>query len=40
MIGTLLPLLSRRARATDLDALAATMLDEGAVVTWDDVARL
>jgi hypothetical protein len=40
MIQALLPLLARRARATDLDALTAAMLFEGPVVTWDDVARL
>jgi hypothetical protein len=40
MIQALLPLLARRARATDLDALTAAMLFEGPVVPWDDVARL
>jgi hypothetical protein len=40
MIQTLLPLLARRARATDLDALTASALDDAPVVTWDDVARL
>jgi len=40
MIQTLLPLLARRAGATDLDALTAGMIDDGPVVTWDDVARL
>ena len=39
-IQTLLPLLARRAGATDLDALTAGMIDDGPVVTWDDVARL
>lgn len=40
LIQALLPLLARRATATDLDALAATMPDDHPVVTWDDVARL
>jgi len=40
MIQALLPLLARRARATDLDALTAAMLDDAPVVAWDDVARL
>lgn len=39
-IRALLPLLRRRARATDLDALAAVVPDDAPVVTWDDVARL
>lgn len=40
MIHVLLPLLARRAAATDLDALTATMPDDQPLVTWDDVARL
>jgi hypothetical protein len=40
MIQALLPLLARRATATDLDAFTATMSDDQPVVTWDDVARL
>jgi hypothetical protein len=40
MIQALLPLLARRVRTTDLDALATARLGEGVVVTWDDVARL
>jgi len=39
-IRALFPLLARRARATDLDALTAAMRDDGPVVGWDDVARL
>ena len=39
-IQALFPLLARRARATDLDALTAAMRDDGPVVGWDDVARL
>jgi hypothetical protein len=40
MIQLLLPLLARRARATDLDALAGEILEDAPVVAWDDVARL
>jgi len=40
MIRTLFPLLARRTKATDLDALAAATLDDWPVVTWADVARL
>jgi hypothetical protein len=35
-----LPLLARRARALDLDALAAQAFGAAARVRWDDVARL
>jgi hypothetical protein len=40
MTQVLLPLLARRATASDLDALAAAMPDDEPVVAWDDVARL
>jgi hypothetical protein len=40
MIRVLLPLLARRARASDLDALAHDLLEDAPRVTWDDVARL
>lgn len=40
MLRVLLPLLARRARASDLDALAAALAAGQPVVTWDDVARL
>ncbi|MBM2821698.1 MAG: hypothetical protein HW413_444 [Thermoleophilia bacterium] len=40
MIQLLLPLLARRARATDLDALAGEILEDAPVMPWDDVARL
>ncbi len=40
MVHAFLPLLARRATATDLDVLAAATLDHEPVVEWDDVARL
>ena len=40
LIRLLLPLLARRARALDLDALAALEPWRGVEVAWDDVARL
>jgi hypothetical protein len=39
MVRVLLPLLARRARASDLDALAHVLLDDAPRVAWDDVAR-
>lgn len=40
LVRVLLPLLARRATATDLDALAATDVASAVDVAWDDVARL
>jgi hypothetical protein len=40
MLRLLLPLLARRAKPTDLDALEREMLEDAPSVTWDDVARL
>ena len=40
MLRLLLPLLARRAKPTDLDALSREVLDDAPVVAWDDVARL
>ena len=40
LLNVALPLLARRARATDLDALAARTLASSSRVAWDDVARL
>jgi hypothetical protein len=40
LVTVLLPLLSRRARITDLDALAAQVLPGAPRVAWVDVARL
>ena len=40
LVAVLLPLLARRAQATDLDSLAAEASDAWPVVPWDDVARL
>ncbi|MGH3135780.1 MAG: hypothetical protein ACRDPV_04730 [Gaiellaceae bacterium] len=40
LIGMLLPLLGRRATATDLDALGRHVLENAPSVAWDDVARL
>jgi hypothetical protein len=39
LVGTLLPLLSRIAEPTDLDALGAALADEVPEIEWDDVAR-
>jgi hypothetical protein len=39
LLSAALPLLARRARVTDLDALAAHALPTAARVGWDDVAR-
>jgi len=40
LVDVLLPLLARRATATDLDALATAQRGGGPLVSWDDVARL
>jgi hypothetical protein len=40
LLRVTLPLLARRARATDLDTLATHALAEAPRVAWDDVARL
>jgi hypothetical protein len=40
LLRLVLPLLARRARVSDLDALAASALSGAPHVTWDDVARL
>lgn len=40
LVRLLLPLLARRARPTDLEALAARGVADEARVAWDDVARL
>jgi hypothetical protein len=40
MLRVLLPLLARRADATDLDALVAVSTPGAAETGWDDVARL
>jgi hypothetical protein len=40
LLRALLPVLARRARPTDLDALAVDVFDAAPRVTWDDVARL
>jgi hypothetical protein len=40
MLRVLLPLLARRAGATDLDALVAVSTPGAAETGWDDVARL
>ena len=40
LLGLLLRLLARRARVSDLDALAARTLPAAPHVVWDDVARL
>jgi hypothetical protein len=40
LIGLVLPVLARRSRVTDLDALAARLLPGAPRVSWDDVARL
>jgi hypothetical protein len=39
LLRVLLPLLARRARVTDLDALATLLLPDAPRVPWDDVAR-
>ncbi len=39
MLRVLLPLLARRARASDLDALARDLLEDAPSVAWVDVAR-
>jgi hypothetical protein len=39
LVGVLLPLLARRARAVDLDVLAATVDSTGVDVAWADVER-
>jgi len=39
-LGTLLAALARRARVTDLDTLAATIVDPAPEIAWNDVARL
>jgi len=39
-LGAFLRVLARRARVSDLDALAATATDRAPEVAWDDVARL
>ena len=40
LIGVLLPLLARTAKASDLDALARSVGDDALEIEWDDVARL
>ena len=40
LLRIVLPLLARRARVTDLDALAGAELPRAERVAWDDVARL
>jgi len=40
LIGVLLPLLARTAKASDLDALARSIGDDAPEIAWDDVARL
>ena len=40
LLRVVLPALARRARVTDLDALAARALESAPRVVWDDVARL
>ena len=40
LLRVVLPALARRARVTDLDALAARSLSVAQRVAWDDVARL
>ena len=40
LIALVLPVLARRSRVTDLDALAARLLPGAPRVPWDDVARL
>lgn len=40
LVRVLLPLLARRAQATDLDAVAARLAPDARRVAWDDVARL
>ena len=40
LLHVALPVLARRARVTDLDALPARTLASSTRVTWDDVARL
>ena len=40
ILGTALPVLARRARATDLDWLATQSFQSAGRVRWDDVARL
>ena len=40
ILAVALPLLARRARATELDALSTHAFDAAARVRWDDVARL
>ena len=40
LLRGVLPALSRRARVTDLDALAARLLPSAPRVSWDDVARI
>ncbi len=39
MLRRLLPLLARRARVSDLDAIARDVLEDAPRVAWDDVAR-
>ena len=40
LIGVLLPLLARTAKASDLDAVARSIGDDTPEIAWDDVARL
>ena len=40
LLRVVLPVLSRRAQVTDLDALAARSLSSAPRVPWDDVARI
>ena len=40
LLRAMLPLLARRAQATDLDALATHAFPSARGVAWDDVARL
>jgi hypothetical protein len=40
LLRVALPVLARRARATDLDSLATRLLPDAPRVTWNDVARL
>ena len=40
LLRAILPVLARRAQATDLDTLAARVLPEASRMPWDDVVRL
>ena len=40
LLRVVLPVLARRARATDLDSLATWLLPDAPRIAWDDVARL